>query len=138
MAGNPLWVAVIVSLISGLVGALITMVAVAHRELRRFRVDTLKRFASNRFDLRGEEFTRALNEVFIVFNDVPEVMQSLAEFHKTVTSKLPSPTADDALIKLFKAMCRAAKIRYDHFNDSFFLTPFNVKPTSVQSASAKE
>ena len=135
MAENPLWVTVVASLISGLVGALITMVAVAHRELRRFRVDTLKRFFSNRFDLRGEEFTRALNEVFVVFNDVPEVMQTLAEFHKAITSRTPNSTPNDALIKLFKAMCRAAKIRFDDFNDSFFLTPFNVKLTSMQPPS---
>jgi hypothetical protein len=138
MAGNPLWIMVVTALMSGLIGALMTQFAITRRELRKFRVDTLKRVAANRYDLKGEEFTRALNEVFIVFNDVPDVMQYLAEFHKSVISRQPSPTIDDTLIKLFKAMCRSAKIHYEQFNDSFFLTPFNTKPTSMQPASTQK
>ena len=127
----PIWITVVTSLMSGLIGALIAQLAISRRELRRFQVDTLKRFAANRYDLKGEEFTRALNEIFIVFNEVSDVMKCLSEFHKVIVSRQPDAIANDALIKLFKAMCRGTSINYEQFNDAFFLTPFNVKATST-------
>jgi hypothetical protein len=132
--GLSIMTAVLCSLVSGLVGALITMWMVSRREQRRFKTDTLKRFVANRNDLQGDEFSRALNEIFIVFNDVPEVMKHLGDFHAEIVSgkaRQNSAVANDYLVKLFKAMCDHTKIKIDHFNDSYFLTPFNTKLSST-------
>jgi hypothetical protein len=129
-----LWL--IANLASGLVGAIITTIVYARRETRKLKVDTLKRFAANRYDLKGDEFSRALNEVFVVFNDDAAVMQSLQRFHDSVTSR--SADTEDRLIKLYKAMCDATEIKYGDFNDSFFLKPFNTRPESVTATTRKE
>ena len=92
------------------------------------KVDTLKRFASNRYDLKGDEFSRALNEVFVVFQSSPKVMRALSDYHEKVTSKQESL---DCLIKLFKAMCKDVNIKFEQFNDSFFLRPFNTRADSA-------
>jgi hypothetical protein len=94
-------------------------------------INSFKRFAANRYNLKGVEFSKAMNEVFVVFNDIPNVMECLSKFHEVIVSKQPTAIADDALIKLFKAMCQATDISYEQFNDAFFLTPFNTVPGSM-------
>ena len=121
--------AVLTSMASGMLGALLTVIVYGHREKRRLKVDTLKRFAANRYDLKGDEFSRALNEIFVVFNDVPDVMRVLKELHEKIVTGQGGQPADDALIRLYKAMCKDTKIKFAQFNDSFFMTPFNPKAT---------
>jgi hypothetical protein len=99
-------------------------------ERKRIKVDTAKRLFSNRFDVTGDEFSRALNEVFVIFYDSKVVMKSLAEFHQIIVSK-QKHIANDKLVKLFKAICEDTGIDYRAFNDSFFLQPFNIKPESM-------
>lgn len=121
-------ITIIASLLSGLAGALLSTIVYIRRESRKFKIDTLKRFAANRFDFKGDEFSRALNEIFVVYNDSSEVMKALAEFHKAITSKQKNDVCEDALVKLYKSMCDNTSINLKGFNDSFFLTPFNTKP----------
>ena len=85
---------------------------------------------ANRYDIRGEEFTRALNEVFIIFHDSKPVIDALAEFHNVITTKQTS-LSNDKLVKLFKEICKNVNINYTAFNDSFFLQPFNIKLDST-------
>ena len=47
-----------------------------------FKIATLKKFAANRYDILGGKFTEALNEIFVVFNDCPKVMEELDKFHQ--------------------------------------------------------
>jgi len=124
-------VLVFASLVSGLAGAVLTVFIQVARENRRFKVDTLKKFAANRFDLRGDEFTRALNEIVVVFSRQNDVIDRLEEFHTAITSR--AGNADDELLRLYKALCKACHIR-QRMNDSFFLRPFNTRQSSVQPA----
>ena len=118
-------------LASGLFGVLISTWIYARRENHRFRVDTLKRFAANRYDHKGDEFSRALNEIFVVFNTYPKVMEALRRFHGAVTSG--GGDSEDRLVELYKTMCDACRIDYKQFNDSFFLRPFNTRPGSASA-----
>lgn len=127
--------ALAISLVSGLAGALFTTWIYARRENRRFRVDTLKRFAANRYDLTGDEFSRALNETFVAFNDARPVMTALAAFHQAVTGGMGEQVVQDRLVALYKAMCAASKIGLHDFNDSFFLKPFNTRAAAIPSGS---
>lgn len=124
-----LWVTILGSLLSGLLGALLTTVIYVRREDRKFKVDTLKRFASNRFDVQSDEFSRSLNEILVVFNDSKTVMRTLQDFHDVITSG-KAGLSNDRLVRLFKAMCDDAGIDYKGMNDSFFLQPFNVREGS--------
>ncbi|HEY4213761.1 MAG TPA: DUF6680 family protein [Steroidobacteraceae bacterium] len=100
----------------------------------RIRVDTLKRFYGNRFDVTGDEFTRALNEILVVFNRSPAVMSALRAYHVAVTAKIDS---ENALVSLVKAMCADLSIDLTDFNDSFFLAPFNTRTSKSPVAALK-
>ncbi len=115
------------SLISGLVGLGISTLHYRRFEAKKFKVDTVKKFIANRYDLRGDEFSRALNEIFMVFNKSPKVMAALELFHTNITTNRP---AEDSLVALFKALCSEIGIDPTKFNDSFFLRPFNTRPSS--------
>ena len=121
-------VIVVSSLLSGVVGVIISTVYYCRYEKRRTKIDSFKRFFANRYDLKGDEFSRAINEIFVIFNDSEEVLSALRAYHQRVTD---GQNSEDELLKLHKAMCKAANINFDKFNDSFFLRPFNTRPDSM-------
>jgi len=121
-------VTVVSPLLSGLVGMIISTVYYRRYEKRRTKIDTFKRFFANRYDLRGDEFSRAINEIFVIFHDSEEVLSSLRAYHQRVTNRQDS---EGELLRLHKAMCNDVKIRFDKFNDSFFLRPFNTRRDSM-------
>jgi len=119
---------IVSSLLSGIVGVIISIVYYRRYEKRRTKIDTFKRFFSNRYDLKGDEFSRAINEIFVIFHDSRDVISSLRAYHQKVTDRQPS---QDELLKLNKALCKDVNINFDNFNDSFFLRPFNTRPSSM-------
>jgi len=80
---------------------------------------------ANRYDLVGDEFSRALNEIFVVYSDSELVMASLAKHHKAVTT--PGLNTEDEILTLLKAMCKEVDVSYKEVNDSFFLCPYNTR-----------
>jgi hypothetical protein len=128
MTAEQITVTIIASSISGIVGVIISTFFYIRHERRKDKIETLKRFMGNRYDLVGDEFSRAINEVFVVFKGSPKVMKALSAYHEKVTANNGS---EDELIKLFKAMCNDVGLSYIEFNDSFFLRPFNTRPTSA-------
>ena len=125
---------ILTALLSGLAGALLSTAVYVHREKRAFKVNTIKKFAANRYDIVGDDFTKALNEIFIVFNDSEEVMNALSDFHRIVTTRQGTTQANDGLVRLYKSMCNNTKVKYERFNDSFFLMPFNIKQDQMQQS----
>ncbi len=115
---------IVSSLFSGVIGVVISTVYYRRFERHKIRVDTLTRFVRNRYDAKGDEFSRALNEIFVVFQSSRGVMSALSRYHEKVVARQDS---NDDLIRLFKAMCDDVGVKYDQFNDSFFLTPFNTR-----------
>lgn len=119
-------VIIIASLLSGIIGVIVSTIYYRKHERYQMKLKTLKDFASYRWNLMGPNFTKALNEIFIVFQDSEQVTSALTQFHKTITSK-NTELANDDLIKLFKSMCKDLKIDTNKFSESFFLKPFNVR-----------
>lgn len=118
------WLLFATSISSGLIGALLTLCFQAWRDNRRFKVETLKRFVGARHNLGSEVFIQVLNEIFVVFNDDPDVMTAIQAYHTLVMSAQRGQPCEDALLKLYKSMCKASQINPKYFNDSFFLNPF--------------
>ncbi len=114
-------VTVISSLISGIIGVIISVIYYQRYENRKLKLDTLRRFAANRFDIASDESLRVLNEIFVTFQDSEEVKQALSDCHRN----LGKPEMNEYLLKLFKAMCKDLKIGLDRFDDTFFLKPFD-------------
>ncbi len=119
------WTATLISsLVSGLIAVSVSILYYRRYEKRQTKLATLRQFAASRYDLKGDEFSKAINEVFIVFNDSVKVRQALKRFHEDRVSRSQAVT-DQLMIELFKAMCDDVGVQYTEFTDSFFLTPFN-------------
>jgi len=124
MADDSIILVVISSLISGMIGVIVSILYYRKHEERIIKLKTLTKFVGNRFDLTSSEFSQSINEIFIVFCKSRKVMQALSDHHKSILAREPS---EDNLVKLYKAMCIDLKIYTTELNDSFFLTPYNTK-----------
>lgn len=119
-------ITIISSLISGIVGVVISIIYHKRAEKRQAKINTLKQFVGYRYDLKGEHFTKALNEIFIVFQDSQPVLDKLNEFHEIIVSNQKT-IANDKLVALFKEMCKDLGIDPSKYSESLFLKAFNVK-----------
>ena len=121
----PLYVVIISSLSSGLIGIIISSWFYNRLEKRKFKLDTVKRLLGYRYHVSGEGFSRALNEAFIVFADNSEVVKAIQDFHVgTITPG--KPDIDNKLLSVFKAVCKDVKCLPKDINDTYFLNAFNI------------
>lgn len=121
----PFWVTIIASLLSGLVGVIVSSHFYRKYENRKQKLGTLRKLVGNRFAISEgqeskfgssrEEFFAGLNEVFVIFHDSANVLSALEKYHESMSL--------DNQLRLVKAMCRNLKFSYK-FNDSFYLKPF--------------
>ncbi len=119
-------ITIISSLISGIVGVVISIIYHKKSDKRQTKINTLRNFVGYRYDLKGEQFTKTLNEIFIIFQDSKNVLDKLNEFHEIIVSH-QKELANDKLIALFEAMCKDLKIDPSKYSESFFIKAFNVK-----------
>ncbi len=122
---TPFWVTIIASLLSGLIGVIVSSYFYRRYENRKQKLDTLRRLVGNRFaiaegqgsntELSREDFFAALNEVIVMFHDSVPVLDALNKYHES--------KSEDYLLRLFKAICKDLDVSYE-FNDSFFTKPF--------------
>ena len=94
------WAMILASLLSGIIGVVISTIYYRRHEARKIKLDTLTRVIANRYDLKGDEFSRALNEIFVIFQKSNPVMKALSYFHEKTTT--PGVSNEDALLRLIK------------------------------------
>jgi hypothetical protein len=107
MTNTAIIVTIISSLISGLIGVLISFYFYNRLEKRKLKVETARKLFGNRYDINCQAFKESLNEIMLVFSDCDKVISSLEEFWNTLQTPLPSRppnAADDNLIKLITAV----------------------------------
>ena len=122
------------SLLSGLIAVIVSILYYRRYEKRQTKLATLRRFAANRYDLKDDEFSKAINEIFIVFSGCAKVRQALKRLPEDrVSNSQVAPVTDQLMIELFKAMCDDLGLKYTEFTDSFFLIPFNTRQSSIRS-----
>ncbi len=118
----------IAALLSGLLGVGISTWYHQRNEIRRTKLQVLQQLLGNRNDLKGQAFTEALNEVFVVFYDSRDVLIALKEFYEIIVSgQRAGELANQKLLDLFKAMCKHLRINTEPLTDNFFLQAFNVR-----------
>ena len=95
--------------------------------------DVLRRFVGSRYRLTekymsGEEYVGgegepfiALNEVFVVYAEHPQVISTLRKMHEELG--IPDRLRDN-IVSLVKAMAEAAKVPIRELNDDFITRPF--------------
>ena len=119
---------IISSLLSGIIGVIVSVVYHRRYEKYRAKLDTLKNLVGYRNDVKGAEFSKALNEILIVFQDSMEILETLELFRKTlITQRNKNDLVNDSLLRLVKIMCRNVGVNINKINDSNFLQAFNIK-----------
>lgn len=121
---------IISSLISGVLGVIISTIYYKKAERRKEKINLVKQLLGNRFDLNGDKFSEALNSIVIVFYDSSTVINRLKVFHDLLSDNIPNRNPeiiDDALIDLFKALVEDVDLGTKELNDNFFLRAFNTK-----------
>jgi hypothetical protein len=123
------WLTILIaSTFSGLIGVGISELYHNKNEKRRYKVALIEELMGNRYDLQGSKFTEALNKVFIVFYDSPEVVKALKDFHEIILSNgKTTELANQKLLDLFKAMCKNVSINPAPLTDNYFLQAYNIK-----------
>src|SRR3989338_9264194 len=118
---------IISSLLSGIVGVIVSILYHRKYENRKIKIDTLRNFVSYRYDTKNIEFMKTINEIFIVFRNSKEVIDTLNKLHEHVSVDQIN-LANYCLVKLFKEMCRDLKININKFaDDSVFIRTFGIK-----------
>ena len=119
---------IISSLLSGLIGVIVSNKYYHKNEIRRAKLQVLQQLLGNRHDLKGQSFTEALNKILVVFYDSKEVLFALKEFHETIiSSQKTKDIIDQKFLDLLKTMCTYLEINIEPLTDNYFLQAFNVK-----------
>ena len=117
---------VVVILTSSVVSAILSFYLQWRYEKREIKRDVLRRFVANRYRLTGSHISNgepfiALNEVFVVFSEHPEVILALIKMHQELGR---DDRLIDNVVTLTKAMAKAAKVPIRNLNDEFIIRPF--------------
>ncbi|MCC7300244.1 MAG: hypothetical protein IT583_04120 [Verrucomicrobia bacterium] len=127
-------VTLIASLLSGIIGVLVSAHHYRKYDKEKLKRDVLRRLAGNRHlltvvpcEAKGEPFI-ALNEAFIVFSDSPKVIAALKKMHDELRQ---SERLVDNIVTLIKTMAEAANVSVNILNDSFIECPFSPRKGAV-------
>ena len=127
-SSNPLVYAIITILLSGLLATGISFWLHYRFSILSTKRDVLRRFVGNRYVLTsllhegrvGEPFV-ALNEIFVVYAEHPQVIAALKKMHEELGTE---DRLVDNIVTLTKAMAKAAKVPVQELNDEFIARPF--------------
>ena len=133
MSAQETIVTILISaLVSGLLATCVSFYLNQKHTKILLKRDVLRRLVGHRFvltghsrDTKGEPFI-ALNEIFVVYADHPEVISALKKMHKELVLQDRMP---DNLSSLVKAMAKATNVPIHQLNNDFFLRPFTPPPT---------
>ena len=120
---------IISALLSGTIAVLISVWYYSKHEKYQMKLNTIKNLVGYRYDMKGEKFSKALNEIFFVFKESNDVLKSLRDFYRLISKdeKSTEDAANDSLFMLFSTMCEELKIDYSIIDKSFFVEAFNVR-----------
>ena len=121
---------------SGLLATVITLVVTTvqsrKKEARDYKMRVFSDLIAWRVDiLPGAiptgNFSKAVNQVFIAYNDCPKVMEAFETFRKNVIYRTnveqDNAKIIDSLVMLLKAMADELNIDYTFSNDDLFTRP---------------
>lgn len=129
-------VTILNSLFSGLVATGVTLIVtyIIHKkqEKRNFKIQLFRDIIAYRTDIVPNciptgNFQKAVNQVFIAYNDCPKVLNAFEQFRKNVIYKNSSKSENeqiiDNLVVLLKAMAEEIGVNYSFSNDDLFTKP---------------
>lgn len=129
-------VTIVSSLCSGIFATCITLLVTSvqqkRQEKRKFKIQLFKDIIAYRTDIAGVcaptgNLQKALNQIFIAYNDCPKVLEAFEVFRKSVMYRSDSQKENekilDNLVVLLKEMAKEIKIDYSFSNDDLFTKP---------------
>lgn len=130
MYGINLLINVLIALISGLAGVFVTMwfqLKLEDRRAKRKVVEDLFAYKYQAIDgihtQHSQEFIEALNRIPVIFNNSRDALEKYSEYYKVTVSN-DNQAKDDALLNLFKCLCKAAELPCDNWDDDMFMKTF--------------
>lgn len=126
MSTEAIIVAVLSSLVSGLIGVGVSACFFYRLERHKLKLDLARRLLGHRFSITGDNFSCAMNEVIAVFADSPEVLQKMERLYEAlqITGK---PNAEVALVDFLKAVCKNSGLTQATLNDGYLIKTFNAR-----------
>lgn len=136
MTNEDIAVTIIAAIISGVLATAITLFVNYKTEQLKIKRALVDDVFGYRFQLtqgyHGDktEICKALNRIPIIFNGDKNVLAAYDKFYDIVTTpqlnNIGSGKIDDALVTLYKEICKAAKIEVSDWNDSRIMRALNV------------
>lgn len=124
------------SLFSGILATCITLIVTnilrKREEDRNFKLQIFKDIIAYRTDITTGFFSsgnlqKAISQIFIAYNDCPDVLKAFEEFRKSTLYRKDSKNDGDKIIDnfllLLKAMAKELHIDYSFSNDDLFTKP---------------
>lgn len=116
---------------SGLLGVVVSIVYYRRHEISLAKLEILRDFAGWRYtlaegygNLDSSILFKALNQISIVYK-TERVRRELQALHDEITTN--KRLNFDLLVRLYRAMCKEARVKTEDFTDEFFLRPFTPK-----------
>ena len=119
-------VTLISSLISGLVGVGVATWYFYKLERHKLKLDLARRLLGNRYSIKGDAFSCAMNEVIAVFADSKDVLNNMSRLYEALQAQ-GKPNAEVALIDFLKSVCKASRLTQATLNDAYLLKIFNAR-----------
>jgi len=126
MSNEAILVTLLSSLLSGIVGIGISSWFYYRLERHKLRLDLTRRLLGHRHSITGEEFSTAMNEVFVVFSDSKEVLRNMERLYETLQTQ-GKPNADSIFTDFLKSVCKASGLKQKTLNDAYFIKTFNAR-----------
>lgn len=126
MTQEAILIALVSSLISGLIGVGVSSWFFYRLERHKLKLDLARRLLGHRYSITGNHFSTAMNEVFVVFADSKIVLQKMEHLYETIQTP-GKPNADEVFIDFLKAVCKNAGLSQATLNDKYFLQIFNAR-----------
>ena len=121
-----IFIQIIISVVSGSLGAILTIFFQRRFMLYDLKRDVLIQFVESRYDIHGDLFTKAINKINAVYVQDKKVIEVVDEFHRLILNKTSSvDITNQKLYQIYLMMCNSIKIK--PMEETKFLMPFNVK-----------
>ncbi len=126
MSADAIFVTIISSLLSGLVGIAVSAWFFYRLERHKMKLDLARRLLGHRFSIKGDSFSTAMNEVFVVFADAEDVPRKMERLYEALRTP-GKPNAEGVFTDFLKAVCKDAGLTQATLNDAYFIKTFNAR-----------
>lgn len=126
MTQEAVLITLVFSLLSGLVGIVVSSRFFYRLERHKLKLDLARRLLGHRYSIMGDHFSAAMNEVFVVFADSKEVLQKMERLYEVLQTP-GKPNIDGVFTDFLKSVCKSAGLSQATLNDQYLIKTFNAR-----------